>query len=152
MNDDKTGLWLKIALTVTVLEFFGPLVRDFGPSHAFHPDWVGHARVHLVWLLGFMALSGVANVYILWFHPGPLRGRLVLSAVWQSCNLGGFWFAYLLVPVYEGVMSVPGVHAHIFGIDENVFVFSVLSVVMAGVWLALASGRPRARTGEAAHA
>jgi hypothetical protein len=143
MNEGKATFWLKVALTITALEFFGPLVRDFSPSHAFHPDWVGHARVHLVWLLGFMGLSGLANVYIIWFDRGSLRRRLLLSAGWQSCNLGGFWAAYLLSPVYEGVMSVPGVHTHIFGIDENVFVFSVLSVVMAGVWAALVSGHPR---------
>lgn len=143
MNEDKAALWLKVALTITALEFFGPLVRDFSPSHAFHPDWVGHARVHLVWLLGFMGLSGLANVYIIWFDRGSLRRRLLLSAAWQSCNLGGFWVAYLLVPVYEGMMTVPGIHAQFFGIDENVFVFSVLSVVMAGVWVALVTGRPR---------
>jgi hypothetical protein len=153
MNEDKAGRWLQIALTITALEFFGPAIRDFSPSHAFHPDWVGHARVHLVWLLGFMLLSGVVNVYLIWFRAGALRGRLVLSAVWQSCNLGGFWIAYLLVPVYGGVMSVPGIHAHIFGMDENVFVFSVLSLVMLGVWAALASGRPTSgRPSEVAHA
>lgn len=80
MNDGKSGLWLKVALTITSLEFFGPLVRDFSPSHAFHPDWVGHARVHLVWLLGFLALSGLANLYIVWFDRGSLRRRLLLSA------------------------------------------------------------------------
>lgn len=40
-------------------------------------------------------------------------------------------------------MSVPGIHTHIFGIDENVFVFSVLSLVMAGIWIALVGGQPR---------
>lgn len=142
MNGSNIGFWLKIALTVTVLEFFGPVIRDFSGSHALNPEWVGHARVHLVWLLGFMGLSGVANVYILWFSPAPLRRRLVLSAAWQCCNLGGFWIAYLLVPLYDGLMTVPGVHAHIFGIDENVFAFTVLSIIMSGVLAALAMGHP----------
>ena len=31
----------------------------------------------------------------------------------------------------EGAITVPGIHTHVFGIDENVFVFSVLSLVMA---------------------
>ena len=130
-------LTVKIALTVTVLEFFGPIVRDFHPSHALNPDWVGHARVHLVWLLGFMGLSGLANLYLIWFRrPFELR-NLWLSIAWQSCNLGGFWIAYLLLPVYDGDMTVPGIHMHIFGIDENVFVFAVLSVVMIATvaWL-----------------
>jgi len=148
MNETPTTRWVRIALSFTLLEFFGPLLRDFSPSHALNPVWDGHARVHLVWLLGFMALSGIVNLYILWFDSGALRRRLLLSATWQSCNLGGFWFAYLLVPLYGGVMAVEGIHTHILGIDENVFVFSVLSVVMIGIWIALLSGS----AGEARHA
>jgi len=118
-------------LTLTALEFFGPIVRDFSPSHALNPDWVGHARLHLVWLLGFMLLSGVANLYLIWLaRPFAVR-NLWLSVVWQSCNLGGFWLAYLLVPVYGGVVTVPGIHVQVFGWDENVFVFAVLSGLMA---------------------
>jgi hypothetical protein len=128
---------LQVALSVTALEFFGPILRDFGASHAQNPTWVGHARVHLVWLLGFMFLSGLANLYLIWGRrPFELR-NLRLSALWQSCNLGGFWLAYLLAPVYEGAIAVPGIHTEIFGIDENVFVFSVLSVLMLGIWAGL---------------
>jgi hypothetical protein len=143
MSRDARILAARIALTLTALEFFGPIVRDFHPSHALNPDWVGHARVHLVWLLGFMGLSGVANLYLVWFRrPFELR-NLWLSACWQSCNLGGFWIAYVLVPFYDGAITVPGVHMHVFGIDENVFAFAVLSIVMAGVVALLASASQR---------
>jgi hypothetical protein len=127
--------WL---LTIAAFEFFGPIVRDFGPSHAWNPDWAGHARVHLVWLLGFMGLSGVLNLYLIWLRrPADVRD-LWLSAAWQCCNLGGFWIAYLLVPVYGGLITVPGEHIHILGWDENVFVFMVLSVVMVAALASLA--------------
>ncbi len=129
----RTVLAVKVALTITVLEFFGPIGRDFSHSHAFNPEWVGHARVHLVWLLGFMFFSGIANLYLIWFRrPFEIR-NLWLSAAWQCCNLGGFWVAYFLTPVYDGLITVPGIHVHIFGYDENVFVFSLLSLVIAGV-------------------
>jgi hypothetical protein len=140
MSPEARLLAVKIALTVTALEFFGPIVRDFHPSHALNPDWVGHARVHLVWLLGFMGLSGLANLYLIWLRrPFEVR-NLWLSVAWQSCNLGGFWIAYLLTPVYDGLITVPGIHTHIFGIDENVFAFAVLSAVMLGVVATLAFG------------
>ena len=127
-------------LTLTALEFFGPIVRDFNSSHALNPSWVGHARVHLVWLLGFMLLSGFANLYLIWFRrPFEVR-NLWLSAGWQCCNLGGFWIAYLLLPVYGGLITVPGEHMHIFGFDENVFVFAVLSVLMTVALLLLHFG------------
>jgi hypothetical protein len=139
MTQDQRMLAIRIALTITALEFFGPVVRDYHPSHAFNPDWVGHARVHLVWLLGFMGLSGVVNVYLIWFlRPFEVR-NLWLSVVWQSCNLGGFWIAYLLNGHYHGAITVPGIHTHIFGIDENVFGFSVFSIIMVGVVALLAT-------------
>ena len=132
----------QILLTVTALEFFGPIIRDFSPSHAMNPDWVGHARVHLVWLLGFMFFSGLANLYLVWWRRPFDIGNLWLSAAWQCCNLGGFWVAYALLPLYGGLITVPGVHVHIFGWDENVFVFMVLSLVMVGT-LALLAGAGR---------
>ncbi len=142
MSSSTRILCLKIALTITAFEFFGPIVRDYHPSHALNPDWVGHARVHLVWLLGFMGLSGLANLYLVWFRkPFELR-NLWLAAGWQSCNLGGFWIAYLVAPHYDGAITVPGIHTHIFGIDENVFVFAVLSIVMIGIVAGLKLGFP----------
>lgn len=121
----------QVLLTLTAFEFFGPIVRDFNASHALNATWVGHARLHLVWLLGFMLLSGLANLYLVWFRrPFEVR-NLWLSAAWQCCNLGGFWIAALLAPAYGGVITVPGEHVHILGWDENVVVFAGLSMLMA---------------------
>ena len=132
---------VQVLLTITAFEFFGPIVRDFSPSHALNPTWVGHARVHLVWLLGFMFFSGLANLYLIWWRrPFEVR-NLWLSAAWQCCNLGGFWAAYVLLPVYDGLITIPGEHIHVFGWDENVFVFMVLSVVM-GIALVLLGREP----------
>ncbi len=130
----------QVLLTLTGFEFFGPIVRDFNATHALNPSWVGHARVHLVWLLGFMLLSGLANLYLVWLrHPFEV-GNLWLSAGWQCCNLGGFWIAYLLAPVYGGLITVPGEHVKVFGMDENVFVFAVLSILMGVALLLLRVG------------
>jgi hypothetical protein len=136
----RSFLPIKVLLTITSLEFFGPVLRDFSPSHAFNPDWVGHARVHLVWLLGFMFLSGLGNLYLIWLRrPFEVR-NLWLSAAWQSCNLGGFWIAYFLAPAYEGKITVPGIHVEILGFDENVFVFTVLSAIMIAALILLRRG------------
>ena len=129
----------RVLLTITALEFFGPIVRDFNASHAMNPAWVGHARLHLVWLLGFMLLSGIANLHLLWFRrPFELRD-LWLSAAWQCCNLGGFWLAALAAPAYGGLVRVPGEHVQILGVNENVLVFAVLSALMAIALLLLRS-------------
>jgi hypothetical protein len=73
---------------------------------------------------------------------------LRLAALWQCCNLGGFWAPYALADAYGGLITVPGIHVHVLGWDENVFVFAILSAVMAVALALLALGD---RT-EAAHA
>jgi hypothetical protein len=126
----RTITIVKVLLTATAFEFFGPILRDFSPSHAFNPTWVGHARVHLVWLLGFMFLSGIVNLYLIWFRrPFDVR-NLWLSVAWQGTNLGGFWLSVVLVDVYGGAVTMPDTHVHIFGYDENVFVFIILSILL----------------------
>lgn len=143
MTHSQRILALRIALTVTVLEFFGPAIRDAGASHALNPDWVGHARLHLVWLLGFMVLSGFVNVYLLWFRE-PVLESLRYSAVWQTCNIGGFWIAVALQPAYGGSVTMPGIHMQLFGMDENVFGFTIFTLILAGAWIALYGERRRA--------
>jgi len=135
---------VQVLLTITALEFFGPIVRDSNASHLLNAGWPGHARVHLVWLLGFMGLSGLVNLWLVWFRRPFDVANLRLSAAWQCCNLGGFWIAYVLEPRYGGIIAVPGEHAHIFGMDENVLVFLVLSIVMSAA-LAVLRGTHEAR-------
>jgi hypothetical protein len=138
---------VQVLLTVAALEFFGPIVRDYSDSHALNPTWVGHARVHLVWLLGFMFFSGLANLYLIWFRQPPELRNLWLSIMWQGSNLGGFWVAYVLAPSYEGEITVPGIHTEILGYDENVFVFSVLTVVLIAAALLLRTAATREVSG-----
>lgn len=127
----------QVLLTVTAFEFFGPIVRDVNATHALNPDWVGHARLHLIWLLAFMGLSGVANLWLIWFRrPFDVR-NLRLSFAWQACNLGAFWISVVLAPAYGGAVTMPDTHLHIFGIDENVVVFAVLSVLLLAAGAAL---------------
>lgn len=136
----------QVLLTITALEFFGPILRDYSPSHALNPTWVGHARLHLVWLLGFMFLSGIVNLWLIWGRRPVETRNLWLAAVWQCCNLGGFWVAYATVDFYGGLVTVPGVHIDILGWDENVFVFMILSTVMAAALALLGLAEREAST------
>jgi len=131
-------LIVRILLTLVCFEFFGPAVRDYNHTHALNPDWVGHARFHLIWQLAFMVLSGLANLWLIWGRRPRDNRDLWLSVLWQSSNLGAFWIACLLVPVYGGVITLPDTHVYIFGIDENIVVFTVLSIVLAAAAVLLA--------------
>ena len=127
----------QILLTLTAFEFFGPILRDVNATHALNPDWVGHARLHLIWLLAFMGLSGVVNLYLIWFRrPFDVR-NLWLSVAWQACNLGGFWISVVLAPAYGGAVTIPDTHVHIFGLDENVVAFTILSLLLLAAARAL---------------
>lgn len=146
MRANQSGVrTVQVLLTIVAFEFFGPIVRDYGPSHALNPTWVGHARLHLVWLLGFMFFSGLANLWLIWWRrPFDVR-NLWLSAAWQGCNLGGFWVAVALADAYGGVVTLPETHVHLFGWDENVVVFTILSAIMVVACALLARvGLPRA--------
>ncbi|MDH3656338.1 MAG: hypothetical protein OEN21_18920 [Myxococcales bacterium] len=120
---------VQVLLTLTALEFFGPAIRDTGASHLLNSEWVGHARVHLMWLLGFMVSSGVANLYFIWRKRTPKLGDFHISFLWQGCNLLGFWIAVVLVKGYGGAIVDPRYHTAFFGVDENVFGFSILTTV-----------------------
>lgn len=127
------GLTLvKVLLTIVAFEFFGPLKRDSDKTHLFNPEWVGHARFHLVWQLGMMLFGGVVTMLLIWM-PDPLRPiHLYLASALLASNLFGFWAAVFLVKWYKGIIWVPRIHIKILGVDENVFVFSVLSLIYVG--------------------
>ena len=134
---EKSLLIPKVLLTICAMEFFGPIVRDSGHSHLINVEWVGHARVHLAWLLGFMGLSGVVNLWFIWRDSESKVRDLQLSALWQGCNLFGFWIAVAFVGAYEGAIIDPKHHHLIFGIDENIFAFSILTSLWAAAALSL---------------
>ena len=125
----------KLLLSIAAIEFFGPALRDTGISHLLNPEWVGHARLHLAWLLGFMVLSGIVNLYLIWRDSDDKRRDLSTSIIWQGCNLGGFWIATLFVSQYGGAIVDPEHHTAVFGIDENVFGFTLLTLIyLAAIW------------------
>ena len=51
---------------LSILLTIGPTIADFNKTHATHPDWIGHARFHVVWqVLGFYPIM-VLNLIVLW--------------------------------------------------------------------------------------
>ena len=120
----------QILLTIGCFEFFGPMVKDTGVSHLMNPEWVGHARIHLAWLLGFMFFSGLANLYLIWYRKPKSIDHLKVSALWQAVHLFGFWGAVILAPMYGGQIVDHRYHTYILGIEENTFVFGVLSIIL----------------------
>lgn len=127
----------KLGLTLLAAEFFGPLIRDSDASHLLHPDWVGHARIHLVWFLGFIATSGLVVLHLIWRRAEDKLRDLWTAWAWEGCLMAGFWISVLTEPLYGGAVAEEETHLLIFGIEENILVFAVASVAWGGVGLAL---------------
>jgi len=87
----ETELFGHVTLTIGVFEFFGPIVRDTNVTHLLNPSWVGHARFDLAWALVFMGLSGLCNLYLIWFRRPHRPSSLYISWAWHACNIFGFW-------------------------------------------------------------
>jgi hypothetical protein len=120
----------QILLTVGVFEFFGPIARDLSSTHLLNPSWVGHARFHLAWALVFMALSGLCNLYLIWFRRPQVLSSLYISWAWQACNIFGFWGAAVLERAYGGSIVDPEFHLVVMGLNENVFAFVMLTTIL----------------------
>lgn len=120
----------QILLTLGCLEFFGPMLKDTGVSHLLNPEWIGHARIHLGWLLGFMFFSGLANLHLIWMRKPKGRSNLEITALWQAAHLAGFWGAVVLAPAYGGQLVDHRYHTYILGIEENAFVFGVFTIIL----------------------
>lgn len=120
----------QVLLTISALEFFGPIARDTSATHLLNPSWVGHARFHLAWALVFMGLSGLCNLYLIWFRRPHQLSSLYISWAWQACNIFGFWGAAVLEGAYGGSIVDPEFHLSIFGLNENVFAFASLTTIL----------------------
>lgn len=129
----------RVVLTlIAVVLFMGPLIRDSNPSHLTNVTWPGHARLHFMWAISFMFFSGIANLYYLWIGRPLELATLYLCGTWQACSLlGGFWFAVVTADLYGGTIRDPQYHAMILGINENVFIFGTLALMLVGVLLFL---------------
>jgi phosphate/sulfate permease len=121
MAPSKPFRLAQVLLTLSVFEFFGPIVRDTSVTHIFNPAWVGHARFHLAWALVFMGLSGLCNLYLIWFRRPHAISNLYLF---------GFWGAAILERSYGGSIVDPEFHLRILGLNENVFAFVVLTAIL----------------------
>ncbi len=119
----------KILLTIAAIQFgFIPLIVDFTETHVFHPDWPPHARFHLVWLLCLGAALSLYIIYTIWIrskqHPEALRQSSLIGCI----VLSAFFVAAIFKSVYGGSLTDLKEPLKVFGIDGNVFSFSIASL------------------------
>jgi Na+/H+-translocating membrane pyrophosphatase len=83
-------------------------VMDLNRTHAAHPQWLGHARFHVVWQTGTVMALAIVEVGLLCFH-GPFESeRFYLAALLAMLPMLGFFAAVLTRRLYGGTFSDPG--------------------------------------------
>ena len=140
MNSGITKLRAaQILLTLGALEFFGPILRDTNASHLLNPDWVGHARFHLMWNLMLWLALGAYSLYLIWrTRPNKLTD-LYLVLLLQIFNAFAFWGAVVLGPAYAAEIFDVKIHFGFMNVNENIIVFTVLSALAVLNWALLRS-------------
>lgn len=89
------------------LQGAGTLALDLNRTHAAHPQWIGHARFHLVWQATTTALLAVIEVILL-LSAGPLPiERFYLAALLASLPVAGFFIALATRRIYAGMLHDP---------------------------------------------
>ncbi|MEM9739164.1 MAG: hypothetical protein AAF829_04785 [Pseudomonadota bacterium] len=129
----------QILLTLAALMYtVAPPLVDFNTTHALHPEWTGHARFHMVWLVVANSLIGLLALFLIWARANS--GGLVLGGIMTAMILGGFMVAAITMPLYDGALAdaAGGVEAGPGGIDSNLMLFTIGFLINAA-GLALAA-------------
>ncbi|GAB5452933.1 MAG: hypothetical protein Hals2KO_32610 [Halioglobus sp.] len=125
-----------ITLSIAIFTFIPPIADLATTTHVFHPGWMPHARVHTVWLLGLTSSIGLVALYLLWKRKPDADTGLNLAAVLAACVYGAFFLSAITASLYGGALTDAegGIANRIFGLDANVFTFSVASILLMAGW------------------
>ena len=139
MSTGRTRLVAALLLVAAAIYGIVPPVVDLTETHAFHPAWPPHARLHMVWLLGTNSiLAAIVAWLVLAGEAGQRDTRLRFASLLGVAALGGFFVATLTQSAYGGALHDPtgGVRL-IFGLDGNLLAFTPAMIVqLVAVWLA----------------
>lgn len=124
------------------------IALDLNRTHATHPQWLGHARFHVVWQTATVAALSVFEVIVLFIggsnHPQGFFFVLLLAAA----PVFGFFAALLARSIYGGTLSDPGgippmrvrIGARMLRIDLNLATEVLAVVFLTALFLMYRAG------------
>jgi len=130
------GKWL-MTVAIAIFTIIPPLVDLLTDSHVFHEGWLPHARMHTVWLLGLTSGVGLISLYLLWIRKTELVFATNLAGLLSGCVYGAFFLSAITTQFYGGSLSdiVGNAESGPFGLNGNVFTFSVASTLLVVGWV-----------------
>ena len=127
---------LEMSLAIAIYTFIPPIVDLITDTHVFNADWMPHARMHTVWLLGVTFGIGLIALYLLWSN-GPDNGfRINLSGILSLIVLGAFYLSASTTSLYGGSMNdIPDdLYKGPAAIDANLLIFSIATILLLMGW------------------
>mgnify|MGYP000942298968 CR=1 FL=1 len=127
----------RILMTVaTAIYGLVPPMVDLGITHALHPDWTPHARLHMVWLVVTMSSVAALALYFIWWHSDRRFG-VKAGGLLGLCVFGGFFVSAATAPLYGGSLHDKGGVPEVAGfIDANLLGFGVALALLLVGWRA----------------
>lgn len=97
--------WLLAAFCA--LQGMATLVLDLNRTHAAHPQWLGHARFHVVWQAFITALLAMVEIALVLFSGPFVRQRFYLTTILAALPVIGFFGALVARRLYRGTLHDP---------------------------------------------
>jgi hypothetical protein len=130
----------RILLTLNVLGYsLGPCIADFNKTHATNPQWVRHARFHVVWQVLSYCGVGLISLGLIWIAGPTAVLRLWIAAALAAAVYLSFYTTAFSMRLFGGSVSdpngVPPIATVQLGgrpvaLDTNVVVFCVQIVIL----------------------
>jgi hypothetical protein len=130
IHDPSTARWLISAGTLAY--GLGPFLIDMNRTHLLHPQWTGHARLHLLWAaVSQLAIAGFA-LRLMWSGYNVDCGCR-LAAIIGLCMTSGFWVAIFLRKSFKGTLHDEGGVPPIAGkVDGNMIAVALIDLLLIG--------------------
>jgi hypothetical protein len=97
-----------VLLALCAVQGGATIVLDLNRTHAAHPQWLGHARFHIVWQTASVAILAVFEVLLLSHHGAYESERFYLTSLLAGIPMLGFFAALFMRRIYGGTLSDPG--------------------------------------------
>lgn len=126
-----------MSLAIAVYAFIPPLVDLLTDTHVFHDGWMPHARMHTVWLLGVTTGVGLISLALLWWPASHRRLRANIAGMLSLMVYAAFFLSAATLSLYGGALSdiTGGVDKGPFGIDANLFTFTLATSALVFGWV-----------------
>ena len=96
---------LLISLAIAIYAFIPPIVNLMTDSHVFHQQWMPHARMHMVWMLGSTFGIGLVSLYLIWMRRIERQFSINLAVVLSGIVYGAFFLSASTISLYGGALS-----------------------------------------------